>query len=155
MDVPAEKAFRILREATTGAGDTSGQYINMVEQALSADERLTVYERVAEDEGATNELRRLVARKANTLRLTARLRIEETASASNATEIGGRERLYRDPREDLLFSPTRIAGNARERANKACRGLMEKRVQPVRVIDPLTSFVAHLRNQFRLPSAIK
>ena len=147
MDRSAEKTLRILREASVGGTTSTDRNLEIVEGSLSADERLAVYEKVADDEGAARELRMLVARKANLLRITARLQMRKTTNGLQL-EIRDRERASLDDREvaDLLFSPMRMAGNARERANDVCKKLMQTRKQPVGVIDPLKSFVADRRS---------
>ena len=146
MDLSAEKTLRILREASVGGTTSTDRNLEIVEGSLSADERLAVYEKVADDEGAARELRMLVARKANLLRITARLQMRKTTNGLQL-EIRDRERASLDDREvaDLLFSPMRMAGNARERANDVCKKLMQTRQQPVGVIDTLKSFVADRR----------
>ena len=148
MDRSAEKTLRILREASVGGTTSTDRNLEIVEGSLSADERLAVYEKVADDEGAARELRMLVARKANLLRITARLQMRKTTNGLQHVEIRDRERASLDDREvaDLLFSPMRMAGNARERANDVCKKLMQTRKQPVGVIDTLKSFVADRRS---------
>ena len=114
MDRSAEKTLRILREASVGGTTSTDRNLEIVEGSLSADERLAVYEKVADDEAAAQELRMLVARKANLLRITARLQIRKTTNGLQHVEIRDRERASLDDREvaDLLFSPMRMAGNA-------------------------------------------
>jgi len=83
----------------------------------SAEERAAFYEKVADDESAARELRMLFARKANWLRILARLEAkkEESGQSASGSEAPDRER--------LLFSPTRMA-TPRERA-LCCAALAE------------------------------
>jgi hypothetical protein len=69
----------------------------------SAEERAAFYEKEADDESAARELRMLFARKANWLRILARLEAkkEESGQSARGSEAPDRER--------LLFSPTRMA----------------------------------------------
>lgn len=73
--------------------------------SLSAEERATkiaFYENVADNENATPELRKLFARKANWLRILARL--QEKGPQTDPTPSGSLT-----DREALLFSPTRLS----------------------------------------------
>jgi hypothetical protein len=104
--------------------------LEIVEESLSANERLAVYEKVADDETAARELRVLLARRANVLRILARLRTEEPTGGFD--DEGMREKnvaLSRDAAEALLFSPVRMSGNLRERANRACSKLLRRGVE--------------------------
>jgi hypothetical protein len=100
----------------------------------SVEERLAFYEKVADDESATWELRMLFARKANWLRIHARLQATgQSASGFQQGEAPGRERaclVNGEESEALLFSPIRMAGNLRERADQACKKLLNKHKQP-------------------------
>jgi hypothetical protein len=70
------------------------------------------YEKVADDEGAAPELRRSFARKANSLRILARLgTISPQASLRSISDAAASER------EALLFSPTRLAAARIEQWN--------------------------------------
>ena len=68
---------------------------------LSADERLAVYEKVADDEAAAQE--GCGGRKANLLRITARLQIRKTTNGLQHVEIRDRERASLDDRKHSLF----------------------------------------------------
>jgi hypothetical protein len=138
MDQSAARTLRVLRnladkqEACTEAkdcpqtGNSTERCLEIVEASLSDDERLAVYEKVADDQTAVRELRMLVA---NVLRILARLRTEQTTGGREDGETPKTERAYSvsgDDAEALLFSPMRMAGNLRERANEACRKLLER-----------------------------
>jgi len=76
------------------------------DMVLSAKERSTTavfYEKVADDETAAPELRRLFARKANSLRILARIQATRPLSDQGPS----RSRVVTEP-EALLFSPTRL-----------------------------------------------
>ncbi len=113
--------------ARTSVGKSTERCLEIVEASLSADERLAVYEKVADDQTAVRELRMLVARRANVLRILARLGTEQTTGGREDGETPKTKRAYSvsgDAAEALLFSPIRMAGNLRERANEACRKLL-------------------------------
>jgi hypothetical protein len=77
------------------------------DMVLSAKERSTTavfYEKVADDETAAPELRRLFARKANSLRILARIQATRPLSDQQGPS---RSRVVTEP-EALLFSPTRL-----------------------------------------------
>jgi hypothetical protein len=72
----------------------------------SADERPSMaafYDKVADDESAPPELRRLFARKANWLRILARVQAARPSPNQNPS----RSPVVTEP-EALLFSPTRL-----------------------------------------------
>jgi hypothetical protein len=113
--------------ARTLAGKSIERCLEIVEASLSADERLAVYEKVADDQTAVRELRMLVARRANVLRILARMGTEQTIGGREDAETPKSKRAYSvsgDAAEALLFSPIRMAGDLRERANEACRKLL-------------------------------
>jgi hypothetical protein len=150
MGRSAEKTLRLLREladrreSCTDAKNHSrvgchasprpkisaDQYIDIVEESLAVNEKLAVYEKVAEDETGARELRILFARKANSLRITARLQATgKIASRLKSEEIGNSKHSHlvnAMEAEALLFSPVRMAGNVRERANQECQKLVKK-----------------------------
>jgi hypothetical protein len=109
---------------------SADQYIDIVEESLAVNEKLAVYEKVAEDETGARELRILFARKANSLRITARLQATgKIASRLKSEEIGNSKHSHlvnAMEAEALLFSPVRMAGNVRERANQECQKLVKK-----------------------------
>jgi hypothetical protein len=109
--------------------------LEIVEESLSANERLAVYEKVADDETAARQLRVLLAHRANVLRILARLSTEEPTGGFDDDE-GMREKngaLSGDTAEALLFSPVRLSGNLRERANQACSKLLRRGVEQRRI----------------------
>jgi hypothetical protein len=108
-------------------GKSAERCLEIVEESLSANERLAVYEKVADDQTAARELRMLLARRANVLRILARLGTEpikkelvmgERPKTSEAHLVNG------DDAEPLLYSPIRMAGDLRQGANEACRKLL-------------------------------
>jgi hypothetical protein len=122
----AKDCPRTASSARTSVGKSTERCLEIVEASLSADERLAVYEKVADDQTAVRELRMLVARRANVLRILGRLGTEQTTGGREDGETPKTKRAcsVRVDAEALLFSPIRMAGNLRERANEACRKLL-------------------------------
>jgi hypothetical protein len=76
----------------------------------------------------------LLARKANLLRILARWGTKQTPGGFEEGEAPETKRaclVSGEAAEALLFSPVRMAGNLRERANEACKKVMNKHKQPV------------------------
>ena len=101
--------------ACSSGGKSAERCLEIVEESLSANERLAVYEKVADDETAARELRMLLARRANVLRILARLGTEpitrefetgETPKTSGARLVNG------DDAEAFLFSPNKDGGGS-------------------------------------------
>jgi hypothetical protein len=72
-----------------------------------------------------------LARRANVLRILARLGTKQTRIGLEDEEIpktSGAHLVNKDAGEALLFSPVRIAGDVRKRANEACRKLARSSV---------------------------
>jgi hypothetical protein len=153
MGRSAEKTLRLLREvadrrepcteaknhflrtefsyhAFARATMSADRYLEIIEESLAVNEKLAVYEKVAEDETGARELRILFSRKANSLRITARLQATgKIASRLKSEEIGNSKHSHlvnAMEAEALLFSPVRMAGNVRERANQECQKLVKK-----------------------------
>ena len=163
MDRSAEKTLHLLREiadrrepcakAACSASPTSAlstdRYLAIIEESLAVNEKLAVYEKVADDESAARELRMLLARRANWLRISARLRATgKNASELKQEESGDSERTHfmnAAEAEALLFSPIRMAGNLRERANEACQKIVKRSKQPVGLMVSLKESVARRR----------
>jgi hypothetical protein len=127
----------------------SSRYLEIIEESLSADEKLAVYERVADDESAARELRMLLAGRANWLRINARLRAtRKNASRVKQEESSDSERtrlMDAAEAEALLFSPVRMAGNLRERANEACQKIVKTSKQPVGLMVSLKESIGRRR----------
>jgi hypothetical protein len=173
MDRSAEKTLRLLREADSRKPGTeaknhfprtefsyhasaratvsANRYLEIIEESLAVNEKLAVYERVADDESAARELRMLLARRANWLRISARLRATgKNASGLKQEESGDSERTHfmnAAEAEALLFSPIRMAGNLRERANEACQKIVKTSKQPVGLMVSLKESVARRRQK--------
>jgi hypothetical protein len=157
MGRSAEKTLRLLREvadrrepcteaknhflrtefsyhAFARATMSADRYLEIIEESLAVNEKLAVYEKVVDDESAARELRVLLARRANWLRISARLRAtEKSASGLKQEESGDSEPTHlmdAAEAEALLFSPIRMAGNLRERANEACQKIVKTSKQP-------------------------
>ena len=172
MDRSAEKTLRLLREvadsrkpctkaknhfpptefsyhASARATVSADRYLEIIEESLAVNEKLAVYEKVADDESAARELRMLLARRANWLRISARLRATgKNASGLKQEESGDSERTHLTDAaeaEALLFSPIRMAGNLRERANEACQKIVKRSKQPVGLMVSLKESVARRR----------
>jgi len=163
MDRSAEKTLHLLREiadrrepsaeAACSASPTSAlstdRYLEIIEESLAVNEKLAVYEKVADDESAARELRMLLARRANWLRINARLPATgKIASGLKPEEIGDSERtqlMDEAAAEALLFSPVRMAGALRERANEACQTILKRSKHPVGLMASLKESVAQQR----------
>ena len=173
MNRSAEKTLRLLREVADSrkpcteaknlfpraefsghafarvAKSSNDRYLEIIEESLSADEKLAVYEKVADDESAAPELRMLLAGRANWLRINARLR----ATGKNASRVKQEERSDSErthlmdaaEAEAFLFSPVRMAGNLRERANAACQKIVKTSQQPVGLMVSLKESIARRR----------
>jgi hypothetical protein len=122
----------LCRQASTRASSSTDPYLEIIEETLAVNEKLAVYEKVADDQSAARELRILLARRANWLRITARLRATgKIASGFESEKIGASERTHLvDSAEALLFSPIRMAGNLRQRANEASQKVLKRPKQP-------------------------
>jgi hypothetical protein len=166
MDRSAARTLRLLREVTdtqehcaeakdfpqiassacSSVGKSAERCVEIVEESLSANERLAVYEKVADDETAALELRMLLAHRANVLRILSRLGtkpITRQFEAGEAPKTSGAHLVNGDGAEALLFSPIRIAGDLRQRANEACRKLLAHGV------NRQESFPARIQGFFR------
>src|SRR5262249_49754241 len=114
--------------------------------AQSAEEwsKVAFYEKVADDENAAPDLRVLFARKANWLRILARLQATGLQAHSNP----GNPPTSID-REALLFSPTRLA--AARTNNDALRGHDQRRsVSGKTTASPAARFSPSARQQHML-----
>jgi hypothetical protein len=115
------------RHASGRADPSTGRKLEIIEETLAVNEKLAVYEKVADDESAARELRILLARRANWLRINARLRAtSKIASGIKSEEIERTHLGDSVEAEALLFSPIRMAGNVRQRANEACQKILKK-----------------------------
>ena len=172
MNGSAEKTLRLLREvaerrelrtkvknqfprtefsyhASAKATMSADRYLEIIEESLAVNEKIAVYEKVADDESAARELRMLLARRANWLRINARLPATgKIASGLKPEEIGDSERtqlMDEAAAEALLFSPVRMAGALRERANEACQKILKRSKHPVGLMASLKESVAQQR----------
>jgi hypothetical protein len=80
----------------------------MVQSAEEWSKRAAFYEKMVDDESASRELRILFARKANWLRILARMEGKKEGSGQSASGSEAPDR------ERLLFSPTRMATPRRQ-----------------------------------------
>ena len=111
--------------------------------AQSAEEwsKVAIYEKVADNENAVPELRALSARKANWLRILARLQVTGLQARPNPSNSP-----TSIDREALLFSPTRLAA---ARTNNNVAGY-QKRLSVISFQQPLRTKQQNVVHRGRL-----